>query len=33
MIEKLFKMTKWSEWDIKVEKKPQILESRRLAAP
>ena len=33
MLEKLFSMSKWAEWDIKVDKKPQLLESRRLAAP
>jgi len=33
MLEKLFGMSKWAEWDIKVDKKPQLLESRRLAAP
>lgn len=26
-------MKKWAEWDITVEDKPQVLESRRLAVP
>jgi hypothetical protein len=26
-------MTKWKEWDIQVDDKPQVLASRRLAAP
>ena len=33
MVNNLFKMTKWAEWDITVDDKPQILESRRLAVP
>jgi len=33
MVNKLFKMTKWAEWDISVDNKPQMLESRKLAAP
>jgi hypothetical protein len=33
MVNKLFKMSKWSEWDITVDDKPQVLESRRLAIP
>jgi len=33
MVQKLFKMKKWEEWDIEVEAEPARLESRRLAAP
>ena len=33
MVQKLFKMKKWEEWDIQVEAEPARLESRRLAAP
>ena len=33
MVQKLFKMKKWAEWDIQVDTTPQSLESRRLAAP
>jgi hypothetical protein len=33
MVQKLFKMKKFAEWDISVEATPQQLESRRLAAP
>lgn len=33
MVNKLFKMSKWGEWDIQIEAKPQVLESRKLAAP
>lgn len=33
MVNDLFKMKKWAEWDIQVDQKPQLLESRRLAAP
>ena len=33
MVNKLFKMKKWAEWDIQVEAEPARLESRRLAAP
>ena len=33
MVNKLFKMTKWAEWDITVDDKPQELESRTLAVP
>lgn len=33
MVQKLFKMKKWAEWDITVESQPQTLESRKLAAP
>lgn len=33
MVNSLFKMKKWAEWDIEVDQKPQLLESRRLAAP
>jgi inorganic pyrophosphatase/exopolyphosphatase len=33
MVQKLFKMKKWAEWDITVDSTPQSLESRRLAAP
>ena len=33
MIQKLFKMKKFAEWDITVDSTPQSLESRRLAAP
>ena len=33
MVNKLFKMTKWGEWDISIESKPQTLDSRKLAAP
>jgi hypothetical protein len=33
MVQKLFKMKKFAEWDITVDSKPQTLESRKLAAP
>ena len=33
MVNKLFKMSKWAEWDITVDATPQVLESRKLAAP
>ena len=33
MMQKLFKMKKWNEWDITVDSKPQMLESRKLAVP
>ena len=33
MVNSLFKMKKWAEWDIQVDQTPQALESRRLAAP
>jgi len=33
MVNKLFKMSKWAEWDIKIDDKPQMLDSRKLAAP
>ena len=33
MVNNLFKMKKWAEWDITVDSKPQCLESRRLAVP
>lgn len=33
MIDKLFHMKKWKEWDIQIDNKPQSLESRKLAAP
>lgn len=33
MVQKLFKMKKWEEWDIQVEAEPARLESRKLAAP
>lgn len=33
MINKLFKMSKWSEFDITISDKPEILESRTLATP
>lgn len=33
MINKLFKMSKWKEWDIQVEDKAEVIESRRLALP
>lgn len=33
MVQKLFKMKKWEEWDIQIDDKPSQLESRRLAAP
>lgn len=33
MVNKLFKMSKWADWDITVDSKPQTLESRKLAAP
>ena len=33
MVNRLFKMKKWEEWDIEVEAEPARLESRRLAAP
>ena len=33
MVNKLFKMKKWEEWDIEIEAEPARLESRRLAAP
>jgi len=33
MINKLFKMSKWKEWDIQVEDKAEVIESRRLAIP
>jgi len=33
MVNKLFKMTKWAEWDITIDSTPQRLESRKLAAP
>ena len=33
MIQNLFKMSKWKEWDIQIENKPEKLESRRLAVP
>ena len=33
MVNGLFKMKKWAEWDIQVDQTPQALESRRLAAP
>jgi hypothetical protein len=33
MVNKLFKMSKWAEWDITVDATPQMLDSRKLAAP
>jgi hypothetical protein len=33
MVSKLFRMKKWAEWDIQVDQNPQVLESRKLAAP
>ena len=33
MIQNLIKMSKWKEWDIQIENKPEKLESRRLAVP
>ena len=33
MINKLFNMPKWKEWDIQIEEKPEVLKSRRLALP
>jgi hypothetical protein len=33
MVNQLFKMKKWAEWDIQIEQTPQELESRKLAAP
>jgi hypothetical protein len=33
MVKNLFKMKKWAEFDIQLDDKPQIQESRKLAAP
>jgi len=33
MINKLFKVSKWAEWDINVDRDPQEVKSRRLGAP
>lgn len=33
MMRNLFKMKKWEEWDITIDKDPQTLESRKLAVP
>lgn len=33
MMQKLFKMDKWKEWDIKIDEAPQSLGSRTLAVP
>lgn len=33
MAQTLFQQKKWEEWDIKIEEKPEVLESRRLAVP
>ena len=33
MINKLFKVSKWAEWDIQVDREPQEVKSRRLGAP
>lgn len=33
MIQKLFHMKKWEEWDISIDSTPQTLESRKLAVP
>lgn len=33
MVNNLFQMSKWAEWDISVSKEPETLQSRKLAAP
>jgi len=33
MINKLFTVSKWAEWDIQIDKTPQEIKSRRLGAP
>ena len=33
MVKKLFAMKKWAEWDIQLDDKPQVQESRKLAQP
>ena len=33
MVNKLLKVSQWDKWDIKVEEKPEVIKSRKLAVP